>query len=322
LGFFHGLVSYFQQIAGIWREFLQRLRKKNRSSAALMKKVRLFIILAMVWGQFPQAVAQEAVEYPDFSFRRVAVPKAGTVGRIDVQIDPETQFDALPPIASPRIPEAEKLVTVETPDIAKRTDDPYGWYWAKVSPDLADASAGRLERAVNSLALGPQGQVSTPRLGDMQEIADSFGKDILRASIGTQVSPAFALAVISVESSGRVAVESSAGASGLMQLIPATAERFGVKDVTDPADNIRGGVAYLDWLMGQFDNDPILVLAAYNAGENAVRKNNGVPEYAETRAYVPKVLAAWTVARGLCLTPPQLVSDGCVFSIREARSDG
>lgn len=65
--------------------------------------------------------------------------------------------------------------------------------------------------------------------------------------------------------------------------------------------------------MGEFEDDPILVLAGYNAGEGSVRKYNGVPPFAETRDYVPKVLAAFQVARGLCLTPPQLISDGCVF---------
>ena len=128
------------------------------------------------------------------------------------------------------------------------------------------------------------------------------------------VVAALALAVISVESAGRSDAVSHAGAAGLMQLIPATAERFGVVDRMDPSDNIRGGVAYLDWLMGQFGGDPLMVLAAYNAGENAVRGAGGVPAYAETRNYVPKVLAAWMVARGLCVTPPDLVSDGCVFA--------
>jgi len=65
--------------------------------------------------------------------------------------------------------------------------------------------------------------------------------------------------------------------------------------------------------MREFDGDPLMVIAAYNAGENAVRRNGGVPPYAETRDYVPKVLAAWQVARGLCATPPELVSDACVF---------
>ena len=84
-------------------------------------------------------------------------------------------------------------------------------------------------------------------------------------------------------------------------------------DSMNPGENIRGGVAYLDWLLKEFGNDPVLALAGYNAGEGAVAKHGGVPPYAETRAYVPKVLAAWNVARGLCLTPPDLVTDGCVF---------
>ncbi|HMO73684.1 MAG TPA: lytic transglycosylase domain-containing protein, partial [Paracoccaceae bacterium] len=140
----------------------------------------------------------------------------------------------------------------------------------------------------------------------------------LKATIGTQVSPALVLAVIGIESAGRVDAVSHAGAVGLMQLIPATAERFGVTDSKDPAQNIRGGVAYLDWLMKEFDRDPLMVLAAYNAGEGAVRANDGVPPYSETRDYVPKVLAAWQVAQGLCATPPELVTDPCAFRISAA----
>ena len=99
-----------------------------------------------------------------------------------------------------------------------------------------------------------------------------------------------------------------------MQLMPDTAERFGVQDAFEPEDNIRGGVAYLDFLMKEFDHDPILVLAGYNAGEGAVKSHEGVPPFVETRDYVPKVLAAYAVARGLCKTPPELITDGCVFS--------
>ena len=133
------------------------------------------------------------------------------------------------------------------------------------------------------------------------------------ATLDTDVSPALVLAVIGIESAGRPDAVSSAGAVGLMQLIPATAERFGVRDATDPVQNIKGGVAYLDWLLDRFDNDPVLVLAAYNAGEGAVEANSGVPPYAETRDYVPKVLAAWQVAQGLCVSPPMLVTDPCIF---------
>ena len=93
-----------------------------------------------------------------------------------------------------------------------------------------------------------------------------------------------------------------------MQLMPPTAARFGVTDVFDARQNIKGGTTYLDWLLDEFDNGVIFALAGYNAGEGAVRNNNGVPPYAETRAYVPKVLAAWEVARGLCITPPELIT--------------
>ena len=154
-----------------------------------------------------------------------------------------------------------------------------------------------------------------PSVQALQDIAQRHGPSILRATIGTRVSPALALAVISVESAGREGARSHAGAQGLMQLIPATAERFGVTDAYDPAQNIQGGVAYLDWLLGEFDGDVVLALAGYNAGEGAVRRNNGVPPFAETRDYVPKVLAAWTVARGLCATVPDLPTDGCVFVV-------
>jgi len=123
--------------------------------------------------------------------------------------------------------------------------------------------------------------------------------------------------MITTESDGRKDVESHAGATGLMQLMPATAARFSVTDPKDPAQNIKGGVAYLEWLLEKFDGDPILALAAYNAGENTVIKNGGVPDYAETRAYVPKVIAAFQVAKALCKTPPELYSDGCVFAVKE-----
>ena len=148
----------------------------------------------------------------------------------------------------------------------------------------------------------------------MQDIAKGHGIDILRATLDTQVSPALVLAVITVESAGKVDAESGAGAQGLMQLMPATAARFGVEDRLAPKQSISGGVKYLDWLMSEFGGDPILVLAGYNAGEGSVRTHAGVPPFAETRDYVPKVLAAFQGARGLCLTPPELITDGCVFA--------
>ena len=260
-------------------------------------------ILALFSAQ--GAVADQPAPFPDFTFKKVTPPKAGSGKRIRVQIDTATGAIKVPPATTDTARPAAKPV--------------YEWYWAKVSPKLEDKSVGRLEAAVNHLSQAPGGQgVSAPRMQAMQNIAQTYGTEILKATIGTNVSPALVLAVIAVESAGKKDAVSSAGAVGLMQLMPVTAERFGVTDRNNPASNIQGGVAYLDQLMKDFDNDAIFVLAGYNAGENAVRKHGGVPPFNETRAYVPKVLAAWTVARGLCLTPPELVSDGCVFAIQGA----
>jgi len=271
-----------------------------------------FLIGAMVLAT--GAWAQDPAPFPEFTFKRVKVPTSGSGNRINVQIDPSAV------VAPPKQSQPEKT---DAPAPAAPLSLPFDWYWAKVSPSLTAASSGRLVDALNVLTNGPVGSaVPTPRLQDMQEIAKAHGVDILKATIGTKVSPALVLAVIGIESSGRSNAVSSAGAQGLMQLMPATAERFGVTDSTVPADNIRGGVAYLNWLMEEFGGDPVLILAAYNAGENSVIRHEGVPPFAETRAYVPKVLAAWMVARGLCLTPPMLMSDGCVFAANGVRKNG
>ena len=98
-------------------------------------------------------------------------------------------------------------------------------------------------------------------------------------------------AVIEAESAYDPRAVSRAGAVGLMQLMPATAERFGVVDRTDPTQNLDGGARYLRFLLDYFSNDLTLALAGYNAGENAVEKyNRRVPPYEETRGYVAKVL--------------------------------
>jgi hypothetical protein len=103
------------------------------------------------------------------------------------------------------------------------------------------------------------------------------------------VDPRLVLAVISAESAFNPKAVSPKNAQGLMQLIPQTAERFGVKQVFVPAENIKGGMAYLRWLLAFFQGDVPLVLAAYNAGERAVEKYRGIPPYAETQNYVKKI---------------------------------
>ncbi len=286
----------------------------------MLRQAGLLAASVILWVSLPLA-AQEPPAPRDFTFKRVKVAQMQTGKRITVQIDPVEQaalLAALPKV-SPLLPD------LPVPDSGGRPLGPmpqaaarYGWYWEAVPAGL-DQTDGRFALALATLGQGPKGEVvDAPRLQEMQRIAGDWGVELLKATVGTDVSPALALAVIAVESGGASGAQSGAGAQGLMQLIPATAQRFGVADAFDPVQNIKGGVAYLDWLMKRFGRDPLMVLAAYNAGEGAVEANRGVPPYAETRDYVPKVLAAWQVAQGLCMTPPELVSDPCVFRIASA----
>lgn len=116
-----------------------------------------------------------------------------------------------------------------------------------------------------------------------------FESEIEAACATHAVDQALVRAVIHAESDFRPAVVSDMGAVGLMQLMPATARRFGVQELTDPAENIAGGVAYLKFLIDLFEGDVERVAAAYNAGENAVLKYDGVPPYRETRNFVERV---------------------------------
>lgn len=114
---------------------------------------------------------------------------------------------------------------------------------------------------------------------------------IAQSALNNQLDGELIHAVMHVESAYKVKARSSKGAQGLMQLMPATANRLGVKNIHDPAQNIEGGARYLRELLNLFKNDVSLAVAAYNAGENAVIKyGNKIPPYKETQAYVPKVV--------------------------------
>jgi len=107
------------------------------------------------------------------------------------------------------------------------------------------------------------------------------------------LDPNLILAIIQTESNFDPRARSPKNAQGLMQLIPSTAARFGVKDRTDPVQNLHGGMAYVRWLLSYFQGDLRLSLAGYNAGEGAVEKYLGIPPYQETKNYVRKVMRAY-----------------------------
>ena len=250
------------------------------------------------------------------SIRRIGVTGLQEGRRITVQIDPEEQARRL---ALPAAAVTPRAAVPEGAEPAAVPSARHAWFWERV-PAAREATQGRYLLAMAALDAPPEGRaVPQPGLQALARIARDHNARLLGATVGTRISPALALAVIAVESAGRPRAVSHAGAQGLMQLIPATAERFGVSDPFDPDQNIRAGVRYLDWLMGEFDGDVVLALAGYNAGEGAVRRNGGVPPFAETRDYVPRVLAAWSVARGLCRTLPDLPQDPCVFALPDAR---
>jgi soluble lytic murein transglycosylase-like protein len=118
---------------------------------------------------------------------------------------------------------------------------------------------------------------------------NAFSSEIHAASLKYGVEEAIVRAIIHAESAYRPNAISRAGARGLMQLIPATASRFGVSDSFDPAQNIKGGVQYLAFLLKRYNSNLTLAAAGYNAGEGAVDKYGGVPPYAETQRYVQRV---------------------------------
>ena len=131
----------------------------------------------------------------------------------------------------------------------------------------------------------------------------AYDQIILKTAVKEGVDPAFVHAVIRAESNYDALAVSHAGAEGLMQLIPATANRFKVKNSFVPEQNIMGGTKYLRWLLKRFNGDMRLTLAGYNAGEGAVDRYNGIPPYKETQKYVKKVLRFYREYKGL---PPLL----------------
>lgn len=125
----------------------------------------------------------------------------------------------------------------------------------------------------------------------------SFDQLIEGASQKYSLDPALVKAVIHAESNFNPRATSKAGAQGLMQLMPGTASGLGVQDSYDPAQNVEGGTRLLKRLLNKYDQNVSLALAAYNAGSGAVDKYGGIPPYAETQRYVPRILSLYKTYR-------------------------
>jgi soluble lytic murein transglycosylase-like protein len=143
------------------------------------------------------------------------------------------------------------------------------------------------------LVLSPQDRTASGDRYDLMLLAKAGQYDsiIEKAAVSASVEPNLLRAVIVVESGFNSRAVSKRGAVGLMQLMPATATRFGVSNPYDPRENVHAGARYLKFLINRFGQDVRLALAAYNAGEEAVARNGGqIPPFTETMAYVPRVL--------------------------------
>lgn len=156
------------------------------------------------------------------------------------------------------------------------------------------------------LAVSPPEPVSVPSATVIMDVIGPDKKTVIStkshlyknevklAALNSGIETALLHAVIMTESNYNVRAISPKGARGLMQLMPATAKRFGVKNSDDPKQNIQGGARYLSYLLKLFKNDFMLALAAYNAGENAVIEHgNKIPPYRETVHYVKKVMGIY-----------------------------
>jgi soluble lytic murein transglycosylase-like protein len=151
--------------------------------------------------------------------------------------------------------------------------------------NLPNNAAGAASNSSSALSANKSlGAFST---GDA--IVDGY---ILDSAARHNIDPLLIFAQMSQESSFRKTAVSHKGARGLMQLMPATAVRWGVKNIYNPQQNIEAGVRYMRWLLDRYNGDVKLALAAYNAGEGAVKKHgNKIPPYAETRNYVARIVA-------------------------------
>lgn len=173
---------------------------------------------------------------------------------------------------------------------------------AEVLPQCLQDSGGKIAATLRR-RMSPGATVANPDTPfDLDAVRlpaqhRALALDVIREARRYRLDPRLVLAVMRVESNFDVRARSPKNAHGLMQLIPETAARFNVRDIYDPLENIRGGMAYLRWLLAYYGGNVQYALAAYNAGEGAVDRHRGIPPYAETISYVQRIRAVYPFDR-------------------------
>ncbi|MFN3964613.1 MAG: lytic transglycosylase domain-containing protein [Silanimonas lenta] len=217
-----------------------------------------------------------------------SAPAAGGVSGSASMAAPgrRVEFSSLPGDAPPPAVPAVKGARVTRGAVYTYVKDGVTHY-TNVRPQNAGAPVRTLFTYVETCyacAALPGVDFSTVRLN-----TTAYAEEIRAAARQHGVDEALVRAVMHAESAFNPNALSHKGAQGLMQLIPATAQRFGVQDPFDPAQNIQGGVQYLRWLLDRYNNDTTLAAAGYNAGEGNVDRHGGVPPFQETQLYVSRV---------------------------------
>lgn len=236
----------------------------------------------------PPATVSRAVSEPvaPVAAMPAAAPPPGTAPAAVVPASATTASPAPAPAPAPPRPAITRRVEGQVYSYIK---DGVRHYTSKPPRGVAGATAMRTIRysfLETCYACAPLPGVN---FGTLRLNTAAYAAEIRAAAAQHGVDEAVVRAIIHAESSFNPNAISRVGAQGLMQLMPATARRFGVGNAFDPAQNIRGGVEYLAWLLKRYNGDLTLAAAGYNAGEGAVDRHRGVPPYNETRRYVERV---------------------------------
>jgi hypothetical protein len=206
--------------------------------------------------------------------------RAELVVLVDGSVMKVAQFEAEGDLARLTFPEGGRM-TMAITRVERVVDDE-----VVPEPDPPPAAIEAVAEALNATAVPLRFQEEQAKVPE-----GPYGPMIFEAARRHSVNPQVVAALIRQESASNPRAVSHKGARGLMQLMPATAQRFGVRKekLYDPQENLEAGVRYLSWLVEQFPDDLSKVLAAYNAGEGAVWRYGGIPPYRETRNYVRRI---------------------------------